>query len=502
MSTPDTGRPGGPAHKPAPPSSDKHAGTPASPTYSLRNRLLFAILGASALLWLTSLFIMVGVAWYQSRKTFDHTLREAGYLIIAATTDLHRRGVIPPLTTSTRKDLPDVSDPETGKHPHDEQHRVHYQIVINNAVQLRTEGSPATPFVPQTYKGFANVTAEGEDWRIFAAHNRDGTFSVQVGQTQSSRQIVLYSLAQKLALPALALLALLGSISWFVIRKLLRPLETTAATLAQKSPSDLTPLSLGQQPRELEPITNALNRVLTRLDNALQAERHFTADAAHELRTPLSALRNQAQLLQRQHPPLREALQKLIHDIDRCTALVDHLLILARLDILTPGESETLQATLLDLPAFLHKLASNYDKNIKHTGIGLTLVCHAERLYANPQFIQIALRNLLDNAFRYCPPGSQIRLEAAPHGKNIQISVQDNGPGVPETELKCLTRRFFRILGSSKTGSGLGLSIVARIAELHHATLDIRPGPQGTGLQVLLEFPPAPALQPTTAVTQ
>lgn len=444
--------------------------------YSLRKRLLLAILGSSAVLWLAGIAIMLAVVWHVTNRTLDNALKEAGVLIIRATSDLHRRGVLPePVMPELEQD--------------DRRSLLQYQIIVGGQIRSRTEGAPARPFLPPAgQRGFANVRAEDRQWRVYAASSRTGSFQVQIGQRLEPRRAILLSLAGRLLLPALLWLIALAGVSRWLIRRVLRPLDQAAATMAAKSPHDLTPLAADGLPDELLPLTEALNRVLGRLDSALQSERRFTADAAHELRTPLAALRTQTQLLQRQHAPLAEPLQKLLTDIDRCASLVGHLLLLARLDPLNPADSGALQQTAVVLPELLTTAADACQTRAAEKAINIQVACDDGSLTANRELLDIALRNLLDNAVRYCPVGSEVLLRGRSTVNGVELGVYDNGPGVDHAQRDQLTRRFFRVLGSQQPGSGLGLSIVQRIAELCRAELIIGDGLDGRGLGVTLLF--------------
>jgi len=277
-----------------------------------------------------------------------------------------------------------------------------------------------------------------------------------------------------------------------LIGRVLKPLRRTAAAIAAKTPDDLAQVATAGQPREVLPIVQALNGVLGRLDSALQAERRFTADAAHELRTPLAGLHMHVQLLQRQHPQpeLAAPFQKLRQDIARVTALVDSLLTLARLD---PLARTQLVRQPVPLAPLLERLVAAHAPEAQWRGIGLSLRCALDTVAADPAMLEIALRNLVDNALRYCPAGSRVEIEALPHEGGGRIAVRDDGPGVDDASRRRLSERFFRVLGQGQSGSGLGLSIVKRIADLHGIALGFGDGLDGRGLGVLLDFPPAAA---------
>lgn len=444
--------------------------------YSLQRRLLAMILGASTLLWLLSLAIMIGVAWDETGDIIDDALKESAHLILAATTDLDPALAASQLAPTARRI------------------RMHYQIVADGRVIRRTEGAPLQPFVAANAKdrdkddddddGFA----DSGDWRVYVLPGPRGDFTVQVAYRDESRLRILEEMGEDLALPALVLLAVLAGVSWYSIWRLLRPLQRASHAIAAKSATDLTPLVPENEPAELVPMTTALNSLLARLASALAAERRFTADAAHELRTPLAALRMQVQLMQRQHPEQQAPLQKLRDDIDRSTALVEQLLTLARLDHASSGR---LAHEKVQLAPLLAAICESGSVNALEKAMALEWICRAEYVIGDEALLRIALHNLIANAIRYCPHGSRILVEAWPKPSTIELAVRDNGPGVPAAERERLADRFYRVLGSGVAGSGLGLSIVKRIAEQHRANLAFEDGLDGRGLTVRLSFPRA-----------
>ena len=437
--------------------------------YSLRRRLIVSVLGASVAVWLVSLAVVVHVAWRETSEVFDDALKEGARLVLVLGT----------------AQAPSSAPGDLDERREAAKLELHYQLVSRDGRVLhRADDAPAQPFSRSfdRRKGYENVWVDGRAWRVYLLRTADGAAQVQIGQPWDERLELLEEMAEDLVWPMLGLLGLLGGFCWFVIRRLLQPVERTAERIAAKSPDDLRPVAADQEPRELLPIVQALNLVLGRLGHALQAERRFTADAAHELRTPLAALRMRIQLMQRQQALPDGApidLQGLREEVDRCTALTESLLALARLD---PERPEALVTEAVDLDALMRRLAAAWPGAALHCeGGGLVLQAH-------PALLESALRNLVDNALRYGAPGGRVQVEAASIEGEVRIAVRDDGPGVSEADRARLTERFYRVLGSGQAGSGLGLSIVARIAALHGATLRFEAGIEGRGLGVVMDF--------------
>ncbi|HEX8404896.1 MAG TPA: histidine kinase dimerization/phospho-acceptor domain-containing protein, partial [Duganella sp.] len=391
--------------------------------WSLRRRLLAVIIAASTVLWLASLGIVTVIAWQETNEVFDDALEESGYMILAATTDWNERGLLAQARSGGAK----------GRKVD-----MQYQIVVDGRVIQRTSGAPSRPFLVgfDDGHGFADPEVDRRRWRVFVVRDDERRFEVQVGQKYKKRFDILEELGESLWLPVLGFLALLALVCWLLTGRVLKPLRQTASAIADKTPDDLALVPTAGQPRELLPIVHALNGVLGRLDAALQAERRFTADAAHELRTPLAGLHMHVQLLQRQHPELATAFQKLRQDIARVTALVDSLLSLARLD---PLAREQLVRQPVPLAPLLEQLLAAHAPEAARRGITLAVRCELAAVHAEPRMLEIMLRNLIDNALRYCPAGSRVEIAADRDSGRARIAVRDDGPGVDEASRQRLT---------------------------------------------------------------
>jgi len=467
-----------PAQKGAAPNTPDELAT-FSGAYSLRKRLIAAILGISVLIWTVSLGVIVAVAWHETSDVFDDALKESARLALVLGANLQSKGALAGAMPR------DAGEPTKLK--------IYYQIVADDGrVLQRAEQAPAQPFSAdlKASKRYLNVWVDGDLWRVYVLRAKDQKFQVQIGQEWDERTEVLDEMAQNLVWPALLLLALLGTFCWLAIRQLLAPISVTAQRIATKSAQDLSAMPMQHEPQELQPIVLAFNGVLARLHRALQGERRFTADAAHELRTPLAGLRMRIQLMQRQQgegamgaAAVNAGLATLRHEVDRCTALVESLLMLARLD---PQQPELLGKETVDLPA---EFAALTESTPAGQSGRLELDCQVATLQAQPVLLRSALRNLLDNASRYGVAHGRVQLQALQWAGGVRIAVRDDGPGVTNEDRARLTERFFRVLGSGQTGSGLGLSIVAKIAALHGATLQFGAGIDGAGLGVTLDFP-------------
>lgn len=243
-------------------------------------------------------------------------------------------------------------------------------------------------------------------------------------------------------------------------------------------------------PQEVRPLLDALNQLLTRVRSALQRERTFTADAAHELRTPLAAIRTTAQVLGDATGPedIKSSVQDLLEGVDRSSRVVDQLLLMARMDSRHPGEMSE-----VDLEPVVLGEYEAQRRYAQVRGVALEIDVRPTRVRGNADRLRILLRNLVDNALRYTPTGGTVRVACGPGSAGPEMTVSDSGVGIPVEVRDRVFERFFRVIGNDATGSGLGLSIVQRIAEDHGARIEMRDGLAGAGITFAVIFPDPPA---------
>lgn len=287
---------------------------------------------------------------------------------------------------------------------------------------------------------------------------------------------------EALLTPLLFGLPLLGGWIWFATWRGLRPLDEVAADLGRRAPERLDPVMPTAAPREIRPLLESLNALFTRVDQAMEKERAFTADAAHELRTPLAAITMQAQvaLRARDATERNHALEQLTNSARRASHLVEQLLTLARLDPTAKLSISRVRLDTLAAEVCADHGATAVEKNI-------TLELDAPQSVAvqgNEAMLRVLLRNLLDNAVRYTPADGKVSVGVTARG----LTVSDSGPGIPTHRRAEALQRLHRLAGQDIEGSGLGLSIVARIAELHGAHLELADGIGQPGLTVQLIF--------------
>ncbi|PZP33252.1 MAG: two-component sensor histidine kinase [Roseateles depolymerans] len=343
--------------------------------------------------------------------------------------------------------------------------RAAFQVFHEGALVLRSAQAPVEPLVSGMSTGFHTVTHEHTSWRVFVTRGGQDDVTVMVGERSAARREILHAVLTPLAGVGAAALLLMLLLSAGVLHWGLAPLRALRSQLQQRRPEQLSPLELPRAPAELAPVLAALNALFARIEMLLLGERRLTADAAHELRTPIAAIRAQAQVArgasdsaERDH-----ALAATLAGCDRAARLIDQLLMMARLEAAaTPPRS----------PLALHELARQALADAAESPLNRGHVLALEAAgpvpaEGDPLLTQVLLRNLLDNALRYSPPGSPVTLtvEAGAAG-DWQLRVEDGGRGLDEAGLARLGQRFQRGAVGDATGSGLGWSIVKRIAAL------------------------------------
>lgn len=330
--------------------------------------------------------------------------------------------------------------------------------------------------------GFSDVSVEGTEWRIYNA--RLGETIVQVAQLASSRHQIAAQVALRTVAPLILLLPFLSILIWVTVGKSLAAVKRVAAHVQSRDASSLPAIPDQELPREIQPLTHAFNDLLSRLRLAIMAQRAFIADAAHELKTPLTALQLQMQLAQRARTDeeRQAAFADLKGGLERANHLVQQLLTLARQD---PGAYEQIREPV-DLAALVHSVVTDFSALAQHKHITLEIKADQPAVITgNPEALRIMFNNLVDNAIRYTPDGGRVDLAIALLERQARITVADNGPGIPEKDLTRVLDRFYRVPGTPSKGSGLGLAIVKQIATAHNAHITLSNAEHGLDVQII-----------------
>ncbi|MEE4452807.1 HAMP domain-containing sensor histidine kinase [Novosphingobium resinovorum] len=332
--------------------------------------------------------------------------------------------------------------------------------------------------------GLHDFTAMGEQWRSYGMRGHDTRLLIVVAESGAMLEFSIGRLLGELALPLLALLAAAMVVLWWTLRKSLSQVERLASTLGARSLSDLEPLLPEEWPRDLEPLIVALNKLFARLEGAYELEQAFTDDVAHELRTPLAAIRAQAQVLRRLAPQgLGEDADRLVAMVDRANALIDGMLTLARLN------ATAVTARSVDVHALAAEVLAEAFVDLPEDAMGLSVIPdHIVRWRCDPSLLQIALSAVIGNALRHARAGGRLDVAIMRASDRLVVTIGDRGSGVPAAERERLLRRFEHG-ASASSGSGLGLSIASKAMSLLAGSIRLEDRTDGPGLLVILTLP-------------
>jgi len=347
---------------------------------------------------------------------------------------------------------------------------------------------PGLPLINRAVLGFEDLNLRDEVWRVYGLQTGDGV--IQIAQPVRVRQVLARAAALRVVIPLLLLLPPLAAAIVGVVSRGLQPLQRIAFEVQRRDVHSLAPLAAIDAPREVAPLVEALNRLLTRLQAAFSAQRAFVADAAHELRSPLTAVRLQLQLLERAPDTgaQLEARTQLGAAVERAIHLVEQLLTLARNEPRASGA----ELTPLELASVVADAVGDCQPQAAARRIDLRLEAQpVVSIRGDREALRVLVRNLVDNAVRYTPVGGRAQVRCTQSATGVALEVIDNGPGIPPSERSRAFDRFYRRDTAQEQGSGLGLAIVKAIAERHHAQIALEDAPGG-GLQVRVSFPTAP----------
>lgn len=426
---------------------------------SIRRNLLVALLSALLLVGLAASAATWIAARNEANELFDYQLRQMA-LSLRDQTLQSRNEIFPEFD---------------------------YDFIVQvwDATGTRVYLSDQNIALPESGLGFDTVPVNGEDWRTFTMSN--GVKVIQVAQPMSLRRDRAAAVALRILAPLLASLPLFALLIWWLVGRGLRPLADIARAIGARAPASLEPLPEQGLPGEIRPMVTQLNGLLVRLADAIETQKRFTADAAHELRSPLTALQLQVQLVERAQSAedRRDALGQLKAGIRRVSRLVEQLLTMARLE---PAAAQPPGAVALDQLAA--SVAADFETLAGAKGIELRLGrVEPAQVAGAEEALRTLLGNLVDNAIRYTPAGGRVTVDAFTEDARAILAVTDTGPGIPPEERQRVFDRFYRLPGSGAQGSGLGLAIVRQIADAHRAEIELGEGEAGRGLRVTVRFP-------------
>ena len=436
------------------------------PPHSLRTRLLWLLLAVIVVTALLQAFVAYRTARAEADEIFDYHMQQ--------------------MARSLRSGLPrqDALGHDDGE-GHDEIDDFVIQVWTQDGLRVFQSARAAIP--RRETMGFSDVPARGTTYRVFTMQS--GAQVIQVAQDMAARREMAGTLALRTAAPIAVMAPLSVLLVWWVVSSSLAPVQRVRRQVSERQADDLDEVSEAGLPDEVRPLVHELNLLFARVRQAFDAQKSFVADAAHELRSPLAALKLQVQGLQRASDDgTRElAVARLHAGIDRATRLVEQLLVLTRHQASAAGGQRPQPVALADLARQAVADIAGVAQS-RRIDIGVSRADEGAFL-GHPDAARILVRNLLDNAVKYSPEGGTVDIEVQRSGDAWLLEVHDSGPGIDEVDRERVLDRFYRVAGSQATGSGLGLAIVKSIADLHGAALRLDRSVRLGGLCVSVRFP-------------
>ncbi len=451
---------------------------------SLKKRLIYILLGLTLFAWVSSALLTFSYASRVMLDQVDRQLEQYGDLVNYIT-QIYARQVDEGIQVKEPWFNNDLAETMLIESPGTDDLVPALNVFLNGRLIAALEDSPH--FQAPDEEGFRFVSLGDSNWRVRSLYDAQAGVWILVGiEIDAARWAMLNILGQAL-FPLLIVLPLTVVVLYFGVSRGLRPLQDLAGQIARPSPGALDPVSSESVPVEMQAVVDELNELLDRLAFALDSEQRFTANAAHELRTPLAAIKTEVQLCQKQMAQAGDdtMLKRFGQQVDRDSHIVEQLLVLARVDPQAPlaGEPLDLDALLTEVVAENAHLAADTDLEVD---LQLASPC---RVNGREEMLAILLRNLVINAFRYATTGSTVAIRLSTEGKRVELEICNDCDPLSADEFRQVTQRFYRVPGSAGLGAGLGLSIVTRIADQHGAKFSAVPGADGRGFCARVNFP-------------
>lgn len=312
---------------------------------------------------------------------------------------------------------------------------------------------------------------------------------VQVAETRNKRNALASRILSGVTLPHFAVIPLAVLLVWIGLGRGIEPLNRLGRMIRRRMPTDLSPIPTAGVPEEVKPVIYAFNDMMARLEQNLQAQQRFIGDAAHQMRTPLTGLKTQTELALSETDPnlVRASLRQIAESADRAAHLINQLLVLARAE---SSHEKTHSIERVDLEALVRQVTLEWVPAAmeKQIDLGFEGTGWPLHISGNPLLLRELSANLIDNAVKYTPQGGRVTVRTRATEFAV-LEIEDDGPGIPESESELVFERFYRVLGNEAPGSGLGLAIVREIAELHLGSVQLKPSPSGRGTLAQVVFP-------------
>jgi two-component system sensor histidine kinase QseC len=437
---------------------------------SLKSRILALAMTSITLVWISAALLTYSDAKEELDEVLDAQLAQSATLLVAQAAH-------------------ELDEIDTGHAILLHKYSRHIAVQIwedGMVLRMRSTNAPEQPLGNAT-PGYRNINIAGKEWRVFSTWDNSRRVLIHIGEERVVRANFAREIALHMLYPLAYALPLLALFLWLAVSRGMRPLAHLAREIAQRQPDNLAPVDAFASPPEVKPLIDRLNGLFERISKLIENERRFTSDAAHELRTPIAAIKAQVQVAcgasseaERLH-----ALDGAISGCDRATHLIAQLLTLARIENLDTGTLQRCDLRVLAMEVIADMAPAALDRDVQ-----IELVEGGDATVRGlPALLRVMLRNLLDNAVRHTPVGTQVQVRILTEQGAHVLVVSDDGPGLAEEELSKIAQRFYRPQGTIASGSGLGLSIVQRIVEIHGAELRFSCTSYKRGLSISITFP-------------
>jgi two-component system sensor histidine kinase TctE len=459
--------------------------------YSLRRILLLWLLLPLLTLFTIGTVVVYQIALSYSEDAYDRGLYESADDIVQLCKEsLHNSGQVMLPTVARDVLLADQYD------------KIYYSVLDDQGRILAGDGKIKLDSEKSTEadnRHFFDTSVDGAEVRAISTvltmrvAGKDHYWTIVVAETRNKREHLADQIITGFLMPQILIILLAALLVMFAVKRGLAPLESLRLALSQRSHNDLEALEVPNLPSEVMPLTQEINDLLSRIRSMFEVQKQFTADAAHQLRTPLAGLSAQTDFaMEQDNPPqTQHALDQIKEVSSRLGHAVKQLLSIARNE---PGADKSLQMQVVDLNAFARNTTLEWVETAmkQHMDLGFEETDASVTISADPERLKELLDNLIDNALRYCPNGSRVTVRV---GEDATLCVEDNGYGIPVEERERVFERFHRLLGNEAHGNGLGLAIVREIAELHNASVIVTEGAGGQGALFRVQFMAMPATE-------
>jgi two-component system sensor histidine kinase QseC len=465
---------------------------------SIRRRLLFSLLLVISMIGSFTVWTSYRESAHEVQELFDAQLAQSARVLLSIllTRTQHEDFKSIQEFLDAGGKMPAVSldntDDELDHDFHNYERKISFQLWDKDGrLLLHSASVGSEPLSPAGLKpngkGYRDEIKTDGTWRIFSLWDVKQEYLIQVGERYDIRGELVTEIVYHFIMPSVLSLPLLAVLIWWSIGRAMKPLYRIRDAIAHRDPRNLDYMQLENAPVEVVPLVQELNNLFSALNRAFEVERRFTDDAAHELRTPLSALKTQVQVALRSDSEAdrQEALENIIIGVDRMTHLLNQMLTLARLD-----NARDLQLMNVDLEDTISAITRQLAEKTRQKNISVKYQPTQKITFlSEPVSLEMLLRNLIDNAVNYTPAGGEVVIETLENPDEVLINITDTGPGINPEMYERVFERYFRKPGQVQNGSGLGLSIARRCADLLGAKLDLQKPAAGNGLMVQIVLP-------------